>query len=73
MRRYIAALALALAAIAVMSAPTFAQSYNPGVGSGNIVPGPKGGFQSGGGSPQLYNYAPLSGTHHYRTGRARRR
>jgi hypothetical protein len=65
-------LALALAAIAAMSAPAFAQSYDPGIGSGNIVPGPQGGFQSGT-SPPLYNYAPFPGTHHHRMRHVRRR
>jgi hypothetical protein len=54
----------AIAALVAISAPSFAQSYDPSVGSGNIVPGPKGGMQSGTSAPPLYNYAPLSGVHH---------
>lgn len=65
-------LALALAAVAATCEPTFAQSYDPSAGTGNIVPGPKGGFQSGAGSAGLYNFAPMSGAHHYRMHRERR-
>ena len=58
----------ALSIFLAMSAAAFAQSYDPSVGSGNIVPGPKGGMQSGMSSPQpLYNYAPLSGGHRHGT------
>ena len=52
-----------------MSTPTFAQSYDPSVGSGNIVPGPKGGMEPGTSSRPLYNFAPLSGRHHHRMSR----
>ena len=65
----------AFAASVVVSAPSFAQSYDPSAGSGNIVPGPKGGMQSGasprGMSPRpLYNFAPLPPRHHAQAGRA---
>jgi hypothetical protein len=50
-----------VAAFVTMSAPTFAQSYDPSIGSGNIVSGPKGGMESGTSSRPLYDYAPLSG------------
>jgi hypothetical protein len=53
---------VALAAFVTVSAPAFAQSYDPSVGSGNIVPGSKGGMESGTSRP-LYNYAP----HHHST------
>lgn len=58
--------AAAIAACIAMSAPAFAQSYDPSAGSGNIVPGPKGGMESGAPSRSLYNYAPSSGVHRYR-------
>ena len=61
----------AVAAFVAMSAPSFAQSYDPSAGTGNIVPGPKGGMQSGVSSRPLYNYAPLPRSHHFRAGRAR--
>ena len=56
----------AVAAFITISAPTFAQSYDPSAGTGNILPGPKGGMQSGTSPRPLYNYAPLSGVHRYR-------
>jgi hypothetical protein len=58
--------AAAIAVFIVMNVPAFAQSYDPSAGSGNIVPGPKGGMQSGASSRPLYNYAPLSGVRRYR-------
>ena len=64
---------IAIAAFAAMSAPSFAQSYDPSAGSGNIVPGPKGGMQSGASPRAHYNYSPLPRSHHFRTGRARTR
>lgn len=57
---------ISLAVIAVfvaMSAPAFAQSYDPSVGSGNIVSGRKGGMQSGTTGRHLYNYAPRHRAH----------
>ncbi len=59
----------AIFAFVAMSAPTFAQSYDPSIGSGNIVPGPRGGLQAGASAPRpLYNYAPLGRHHHARPG-----
>jgi hypothetical protein len=52
-----------LAAFVTMSAPVFAQSYDPSAGTGNIVPGPKGGMQAGTSGPHLYNYAPHHRAH----------
>lgn len=60
-----------VAAFIAMSAPAFAQSYDPSVGSGNIVPGPKGGMQSDASPRTLYNFAPLPRGRHFRAGRAR--
>jgi hypothetical protein len=62
----------AIAAFITMSAPTFAQSYDPSIGSGNIVAGPKGGMESGMSSRPLYDYAPSSGAHRYERHRMRR-
>lgn len=66
-------LALVLTALTAGTLPALAQSYDPGMGSGNIVPGPKGGFQSGTpvGQP-LYNYAPLPRAPHRHMSRAPR-
>jgi hypothetical protein len=50
-----------LAAFVAMSAPAFAPSYDPSAGSGNIVPGPRGGMPAGTSGRPLYNFAP-----HYR-------
>ena len=60
------AIAAVFSAFVAMSVPSFAQSYDPSAGSGNIVSGPKGGMQAGASSRPLYNYAPLSGHHHAR-------
>jgi hypothetical protein len=54
-----------IAAFVAMSVPAFAQSYNPSVGSGNVVPGRKGGMQSGTPGRPLYNYAPHYRAHRY--------
>lgn len=62
----------ALAAFIAITAPAFAQSYDPSVGTGNVVPGPKGGVQSGASLARpLYNYAPFTGGHRYRANRER--
>ena len=53
-----------VAAFVTMSAPAFAQSYDPSVGSGNIVSGAKGGMANRRSSGPLYNFAPMSGHHH---------
>ncbi len=58
----------AVAVVVTMSVPAFAQSYDPSAGSGNIVPGPKGGMQAGAGMTRpLYNYAPSARHHHERS------
>jgi hypothetical protein len=53
-----------LALAALTAAPAAAQSYNPAVGSGNIVAGPKGGMETGAASRPLYDYAPMTRNHH---------
>lgn len=61
-------IALALGAIAATVLPASAQSYDPSVGSGNIVSGAKGGLESGRSgmsSRRLYNYAPGAGMHRH--------
>jgi hypothetical protein len=68
--KLIACAAVAAASLA-LSAPTFAQSYDPSVGSGNIVAGPKGGMETGR-SSRLYDYAPMSKSRRYERGRAGR-
>jgi hypothetical protein len=60
----------AIAAVLTMSAPTFAQSYDPSVGTGNIVHGGKGGMETGRSAGPLYNYAP--GSRHNYAPRSRR-
>ncbi|MGB6875866.1 MAG: hypothetical protein WBD87_07505 [Candidatus Acidiferrales bacterium] len=59
---------LALALAALTGAPALAQSYDPSVGTGNIVPGSKGGMQSGGYSGQFYNHGPGSRAYGYQSG-----
>lgn len=55
----------AVAAFAAISTPSFAQSYDPSVGSGNIVSGLKGGLESGRSARPLYDYAPMARSHHH--------
>lgn len=57
----------AVVAFVTVSTPSFAQSYDPSVGSGNIVTGRKGGMESGTSSRSLYDYAPMERSHYGRS------